>query len=58
MAVAAVGTLAVGVGAIAAVLHRVEGASVLEILGLSAMFAAGWALSSWLYNQVAHAPGH
>ncbi len=53
MAVAAAVTVLVGLGAITAGLHRVDGASVAEILGLSVMFAALWASSSWLYSRAA-----
>lgn len=48
---AAVATLAAGVIAIAAGQHRVDGASVPEILGLSAMFAAGYGLAAWLFRR-------
>jgi hypothetical protein len=51
LTVAAVATVAAGLVAIAAGQHRVEGASVPEILGLSAMFAAGYAVAAWLFRR-------
>lgn len=53
LAVAAVATVAAGLVAIAAGQHRVEGASVPEILGLSAMFATGYGLAAWLFRRAA-----
>ena len=49
LAATAAATLVVGVIAIAAGLYRNEGASVLEILGLSAMFASLFGVSAWLF---------
>jgi hypothetical protein len=43
----------VGVIAIAAGLHRNEGASVLEIIGLSGMYAGLFGLSAWLFRRAA-----
>lgn len=56
LAVAAAATVAAGLVAIAAGQHRVEGASVPEILGLSAMFAAGYGLAAWLFRRAAEQP--
>lgn len=50
LAATATVTVLVGVVAVAAGLHRNEGASVAEILGLSGMFAALFALSAWLFH--------
>ena len=52
----ALATLAVGVVAVAAGLHREEGASVLEILGLSGMYAGLFGLAAWLFRRAAEAP--
>lgn len=49
----AVATALVAVVAIAAGLHHEEGASALEIIGLSGMYAALFALSSWLFLRAA-----
>lgn len=49
----AVATFLVGVVAIAAGLHDEPGASVIEILGLSGMYAALFALSGWLFLRSA-----
>jgi hypothetical protein len=54
----AVATLVVGVIAIADGLHRTEGASVVEILGLSGMYAALFGLSAWLFRRAAEQPAH
>lgn len=43
----------VGVVAIAAGLHQTEGASVIEILGLTTMYAAMFGLSAWLFQRSA-----
>jgi hypothetical protein len=51
---AAVATMVVGVVAIARGLHHTEGASVPEILALSGMYAALFALSAWLFKRAAH----
>ena len=56
LAVAAVATVAAGLVAIAAGQHRVEGASVPEILGLSAMFAVGYGLAAWLFRRASEQP--
>jgi hypothetical protein len=52
----AVATMLAGLVAVAAGLHREEGASVLEILGLSAMYAALFAGSAWLFRRAAEPP--
>jgi hypothetical protein len=49
----ALATALVGVIAIAAGLHRNEGASVLEILALSGMYAGLFGLSAWLFRRAA-----
>jgi hypothetical protein len=51
--------MVVGVIAIADGLHRTEGASVLEILGLSGMYASLFGLSAWLFGRAARQqPAH
>lgn len=52
---AAIVTFAVGLVAIAAGLYGVPGASVIEILALSGMFAAMFAGSAWLFWRSASA---
>jgi hypothetical protein len=49
----AAATIVVAVVAIADGLHRTEGASVLEIVGLSGMYAALFAVSAWLFRRAA-----
>jgi hypothetical protein len=49
----ALATVLVGVIAIGAGLHRTEGASVLEIIGLSGMYAGLFGLSAWLFRRAA-----
>ena len=49
-------TLLVGVIAVARGLHDRPGASVVEILGISGMYAALFALSGWFFRRAA-APG-
>lgn len=53
---AAVTHAVIGVIAIAAGLQGVEGASVPEILGLNAMYAALFGASAWLFWRAAAAP--
>jgi hypothetical protein len=53
LAATAVATMVVAVVAIADGAHRTDGASVLEIVGLSAMYAALFALSAWLFRRAA-----
>jgi len=55
LAVAAVATLLVGLVAVAAGLHRSDGASVVEILGLSGMYAGLFAVSAWLFHRAEEA---
>lgn len=43
----------VAVIALAAGLHRTEGASALDIIGLNAMYAALFAWSAWLFRRAA-----
>jgi hypothetical protein len=57
LAATAVATMLVAVIAIADGLHRTEGASILEITGLSGMYAALFALSAWLFRRAAEQPG-
>lgn len=47
--------LVIAVVALAAGLHRTEGAGVLEILGLNAMFATMFAVSAWLFWRASEA---
>jgi hypothetical protein len=51
LGVTALGPIIVAVIALAAGLQDNEGASVIEILGLNAMFAAGFGLSAWLFRR-------
>jgi hypothetical protein len=51
LAVTALGPIVVAVIALAAGLQDNEGASVVEILGLNAMFAAGFGLSAWFFRR-------
>jgi hypothetical protein len=56
LAAAAIATFAAGLVAIAAGLYDEPGASVIEILGLSGMFAAMFAGSAWLFRRSTAAP--
>jgi hypothetical protein len=49
LGVTALGPVAIAAIALIAGLQDKEGASVVEILGLNAMFAAGFGLSAWLF---------
>ena len=49
----AVATMVVALIAIADGLHRTDGASVLEIVGLSGMYAALFGLAAWLFRRAA-----
>jgi hypothetical protein len=49
----AVATMVVALIAIADGLHRTDGASVLEIVGISGMYAALFGLSAWLFRRAA-----
>jgi hypothetical protein len=49
----AVAQVLVAMIALVAGLQDGEGASVIEILGLTAMFAGGFALSAWLFSRAA-----
>ena len=51
LAVTAGATEVVGMVAIAAGLHRSDGASAVEILGLSGMYAGLFAVSAWLFHR-------
>jgi hypothetical protein len=51
LAVTALATVLVGLIAIAAGLYRNEGASVLEILGLSGMYATLFGVAAWLFRR-------
>ena len=51
----AAATVLAGVVAVAAGFQDTEGASVVEILGLSAFFAAPFAFSAWLFGRSAQA---
>lgn len=53
LAVAAATTVAVGLVAIAAGMHQDDGASAIDILGLSAMYAGLFALSGFLFWRAA-----
>jgi hypothetical protein len=53
LAATALGPVVVAAVALTAGLHDNEGASVAEILGLNAMFAAGFGLSAWLFQRAA-----
>jgi hypothetical protein len=53
LAATAAATVLVGVIAITAGLHRTDGASVLEIMGLSGMYAALFGVSAWLFRRSA-----
>lgn len=53
LAATAAATLLVAGIAIASGLYRTDGASVLEIAGLSAMYAALFGLSAWLFRRSA-----
>jgi hypothetical protein len=53
LAATAIATVLVAFVAIAAGLHRNEGASALDILAISGMFAGLFGLSAWLFSRAA-----
>ena len=56
LAATALATVVVAVIALATGLQDTEGASVLEILGLTAMYAGLFGLSAWLFRRAAEGP--
>lgn len=54
MAAMAAATIIVGFIAIALGKHEADESSVIEILGLTGMYAALFATSSWLFHKAAH----